>query len=184
MLHIFWFTFEIEVSNTQTSFLMYALSFAACSGRKIQLGIRVFWIKIQNFFPLGLCIAPWGSSNEHPDPFILESNPPEYYPYCMNHHIIMAIDFIQQYFIHQLVLIFCSLRSKRFQSSYCAKVRAGAKKKKVEGGGGGFLHSLPPPPSFLFLLSSQLSRQTREETLATQAIYFVSWYITTWISSW
>ena len=29
----------------------------------------------------------------------------------------------------------CSLRSKRFQSSYCAKVRAGAKKKKVEGGG-------------------------------------------------
>ena len=29
-----------------------------------------------------------------------------------------------------------SLRSKRFQSSYCAKVRAEAKKKKVEGGGG------------------------------------------------
>ena len=29
-----------------------------------------------------------------------------------------------------------SLRSKRFQSSYWAKVRAGAK-KKVEGGGGG-----------------------------------------------
>ena len=68
-----------------------------------------------------------------------------------------------------------SLRSKRFQSSYCAKVRAGAKKKKVEGGGGGekrFLHSPPPPPSFLFfLLSSQLSRRTREETLATQASF-------------
>ena len=33
-----------------------------------------------------------------------------------------------------------------------------------------FLHSPPPPPSFLFffLLSSQLSRRTREETLATQ----------------
>ena len=31
-----------------------------------------------------------------------------------------------------------SLRSKRFQSSYCAKGRAGAKKKKMmEGGGGG-----------------------------------------------
>ena len=30
-----------------------------------------------------------------------------------------------------------SLRSKRFQSSYCGKVRAEAKKKKkVEGGGG------------------------------------------------
>ena len=65
-----------------------------------------------------------------------------------------------------------SLRSKRFQSSYCAKVRAEAKKKKVEGGGGGekrFNLSPPPPPSFLFLLSSQLSRRTRAETLATQA---------------
>ena len=30
-----------------------------------------------------------------------------------------------------------SLRSKRFQSSYGAKVRAGAKKKRVEGVGGG-----------------------------------------------
>ena len=30
-----------------------------------------------------------------------------------------------------------SLRSKRFQSSYGAKFRAGAKKKRVEGGGGG-----------------------------------------------
>ena len=30
-----------------------------------------------------------------------------------------------------------SLRSKRFQSSYCAKVRARAKNKKVEEGGGG-----------------------------------------------
>ena len=29
-----------------------------------------------------------------------------------------------------------SLRSKRFQSRYCAKVKAGAE-KKVEGGGGG-----------------------------------------------
>ena len=37
----------------------------------------------------------------------------------------------------------CSLRSTRFQSSYCAKVRAGAKKEK--------------------------GRQTRAETLATQA---------------
>ena len=51
-----------------------------------------------------------------------------------------------------------SLRSKRFQSSYCAKVRAGAKKKKVEGGGGGeksFLLSPPPPPSFLFFFCSR-----------------------------
>ena len=33
--------------------------------------------------------------------------------------------------------LIASLRSKRFQSSYSAKVRAGAKKKRVEGGGGG-----------------------------------------------
>ena len=54
-----------------------------------------------------------------------------------------------------------SLSSKRFQSSYCTKVRAGAKKKKFP----------PPPPSFLFFLLSslQLIRRTREETLTTQA---------------
>ena len=40
-------------------------------------------------------------------------------------------------------LLESSLRSKRFQSSYCAKVRAGAKKN----------HSPPPPPSFLFFCS-------------------------------
>ena len=61
-------------------------------------------------------------------------------------------------FICQDGLYVFSLRSKRFQSSYWAKVRAGAK-KKVEGGGGGekrrFLHSPPPPPppSFLFFCS-------------------------------
>ena len=61
-------------------------------------------------------------------------------------------------------LIMSSLRSKRFQSSYCAKVRARAKKKKK-------VPSFPSPSPVipLFLLSSQLSRRTREETLATQA---------------
>ena len=51
-------------------------------------------------------------------------------------------------------------------------------KKKVEGGGGGekrksFIHSLPSPviPFFFLLSSLQLSRRTREETLATQAIW-------------
>ena len=47
-----------------------------------------------------------------------------------------------------------SLRSKHFQSSYCAKVRAKAKK--------------------MFLLFSQLSRRTREETLSTQARNYVA----------
>ena len=47
-----------------------------------------------------------------------------------------------------------SLRSKRFQSSYCANVRAGAKKKKRwKGEGEGFLLSPPPPPSFLFFFA-------------------------------
>ena len=78
-----------------------------------------------------------------------------------------------------------SLRSKRFQSSYCAKVRAGAKNKKVEEGRGRgeeekkrFLLSPPPPPSFLFfLLSSRRSRRTRAETLATQATTLVVFHM-------
>ena len=66
-----------------------------------------------------------------------------------------------------------SLRSKRFQSSYCAKVRAEAKKSlKGEGEGrSGNLHSPPPPPSFiLFCSCPSFLDELREETLATQAI--------------
>ena len=52
-----------------------------------------------------------------------------------------------------------SLRSKRFQSSYCAKVRAKAKKG-----------SPPPPPSFMFFFSCpSFLEEPCEETLATQA---------------
>ena len=88
--------------------------------------------------------------------------------------IIMAIDCIQQYFIHQLVLIFCSLRSKRFQSSYCTKVRAGAKKKG--GRGRGRVPSFPSPSPVLsfFALVPTFSTNSRGN----------AWYITTWISSW
>ena len=50
-----------------------------------------------------------------------------------------------------------SLRSKRFQSSYYVKVRAGAKK-----------NPLPLPRPFFFFCSRP-NFQTREETLATQA---------------
>ena len=53
--------------------------------------------------------------------------------------------------------------SKRFQSSYCAKVRVEAKNNP----------SFPSPSPvipFFFLLSSRRSRRTRVETLATQAI--------------
>ena len=67
-----------------------------------------------------------------------------------------------------------SVSSRR---SYCAKVRAGAK-KKVERGGGGEKRkqftSFPSPSPvipFFWLSSLQLSRRTREETLATQAIH-------------
>ena len=75
-----------------------------------------------------------------------------------------------------------SLRSKRFQSSYSAKVRAGT--KKMEGGGGGEKRGgfLPPPPLIpFFLLSSQLSQRTRAETLAMQA---TSWNITDFYPYW
>ena len=42
-----------------------------------------------------------------------------------------------------------SLRSKRFQSSYCAKVKSGSQ-KKVEGGGGGEKRKrLPANPTIL-----------------------------------
>ena len=61
-----------------------------------------------------------------------------------------------------------SLRSKRFQSSYCAKVRAEAKKRlKGEGEGRrGNLHSPPPSPSFFFFFCSCPSflDEPREET--------------------
>ena len=64
-----------------------------------------------------------------------------------------------------------SLRSKRFQSSYCAKVRAEAK-KKVEGGGRGEKRK-PPSPSpvihFFFCFCPSFLDEPREETLATQA---------------
>ena len=62
-----------------------------------------------------------------------------------------------------------SLRSKRFQSSYSAKVGAGAKKKWKGEGKGRRGNACPQTPSFLFLLSSQFSGRTRAETLATQA---------------
>ena len=56
----------------------------------------------------------------------------------------------QQILTERAFLVHSSLRSKRFQSRYCAKVRAGAKKKKVEGGGGGEKRKrLPANPTIL-----------------------------------
>ena len=52
-----------------------------------------------------------------------------------------------------------SLRSKRFQSSYCAKVRAEAKK---------VIH-------FFFAPCSSFLDEPREETLATQAMNEIAW---------
>ena len=73
-------------------------------------------------------------------------------------------------FHNQVVWKCLSLRSKRFQSSYCAKVRAEVIKKRWKGKGEGKGETFPSPPSsFLFLLFSQVSRRTRAETLATQA---------------
>ena len=57
-----------------------------------------------------------------------------------------------------------SLRSKRFQSCYCAKVRAEAKKNP------------PPPPSFIFFCACpSFLDEPREETLAMQAIILRGW---------
>ena len=71
---------------------------------------------------------------------------------------------------------YLSLRSKRFQSSYSAKVRAGAKKKTLKGEGEGRRRnaSLPSPspviPLFFFLLSSQLSRRLARKRLLCRLV--------------
>ena len=57
----------------------------------------------------------------------------------------------------------CSLRSKRFQSSYCAKVRAGAKKGS----------SPSPVIHFVFCSCPSFLDEPRKETLATQATFYV-----------
>ena len=64
----------------------------------------------------------------------------------------------------QLFLLF-SLRSKHFQSSYCAKVRAGAKK--------GSFPSPSPVIHFVFCSCPSFVDEPREETLATQATFYV-----------
>ena len=61
---------------------------------------------------------------------------------------------------HQLSDFSLSPHSKRFEASYCVKVGARAKKQKWKKRGG---EGTP------FLLSFQLSRRTRVETLATNA---------------
>ena len=62
-----------------------------------------------------------------------------------------------------------SLRSKRFQSSYWAKVGAEAK-KRLKGEGEGRRGNPPPPPSSIFFCSyPSFLDEPREETLATQA---------------
>ena len=65
----------------------------------------------------------------------------------------------------------CCLRSKRSQSSYSAKVGAGAIKNGRGGGREKRKPSLPSPSPVIpfFLLLSQRSRRTRAESLATQA---------------
>ena len=66
--------------------------------------------------------------------------------------------------------VIVSLRSKRFTSRYCAKVGARAKEMEEEREGEVFFSALPFRGHSSFLaLSSQLSRPTRAETLATQA---------------
>ena len=60
-----------------------------------------------------------------------------------------------------------SLRSKRVQSSYCAKVRAEAKKK-------GSFFPLPLPRHIFFCSCPSFLSKPREETLATQAMLMLT----------
>ena len=72
----------------------------------------------------------------------------------------------------------CSLRSKRFHSSYCAKVRAEAKKRlkeEREGRRGSFF---PLPRHSIFFCSCPcFLDEPREETLATQASTTVRFFL-------
>ena len=72
-----------------------------------------------------------------------------------------------------------SLGSKRFQSSYCAKVRAEAKKRlKGEGRRGSFFPLPLPRHSFFFFCScSSFLDEPREETLATQATTETTYFL-------
>ena len=67
-----------------------------------------------------------------------------------------------------------SLRSKCFQSSYCAKVRAEAKKRLR--GRGEEVPSFPSPSPIIhfFCCCPSFLDEPREETLATQATYYYS----------
>ena len=81
----------------------------------------------------------------------------------MNHKLFSIYFLFSFKFFLQLLFIsfsaadfpLFSLRSKRFQSSYCAQVRSGA---KINGGDrrGASLSSPPPSLPFFWLLSSQL----------------------------
>ena len=78
-----------------------------------------------------------------------------------------------------------SLRSKRFQSSYCAnKLERERKTKRLKREGEGRrgkeeVPSFPSPSPVIpfFLLSSRRSRRTRAETLATQATALVVFHM-------
>ena len=73
-----------------------------------------------------------------------------------------------------------SLRNKRFQSSYCAKVRAEAKKRlkgKGEGRRGSFFPLPLPRHSFFFCSCPSFLDEPREETLATQATTETTYFL-------
>ena len=67
-----------------------------------------------------------------------------------------------------LIGLLSSLRSKRFQSSYCAKVKAKAKKRFVP-------LPLPRHSFYFFCCCPSFLDERREGTLAMQASYYQPW---------
>ena len=72
-----------------------------------------------------------------------------------------------------------SLGSKRFQSSYCAKVTAEAKKRLKGQGEGrrGSFFPLPSPVIHFFCSCSSFLDEPREETLATQGTTETTYFL-------
>ena len=73
-------------------------------------------------------------------------------------------------------MVMDSLRNKRFQLNYCAKVGNSKKNERRGNGRGEDLPFLPSPlPLYTYFFASQLSKRNRAGTFATQASHGQIW---------